>query len=145
MSGEFGWRFDLNDLFYVEPQAEVMYTWVKGDDFNLGNARYSVDDVDNLTGRLGFASGIKCPNNRGDLYVRASVVHEFLGDSKITGTAAGSTGVVKIDGDDTWVEYGIGANFNLTPNTYFWADVERTEGATLDEDWRATIGVRHAF
>lgn len=145
VSGEFGWRFDLNDLFYVEPQAEVMYTWVKGDDFNLGNARYSVDDVDNLTGRLGFASGIKCPNNRGDLYVRASVVHEFLGDSKITGTAAGSTGVVKIDGDDTWVEYGFGGNFNLTKNAYLWADVERTSGATIDTDWRATVGVRYAW
>ena len=145
VSGEFGWRFDLNDLFYVEPQAEVMYTWVKGDDFNLGNARYSVDDVDNLTGRLGFASGIKCPNNRGDLYVRASVVHEFLGDSKITGTAAGSTGVVKIDGDDTWVEYSFGGNFNLTKNAYLWADVERTSGATIDTDWRATVGVRYAW
>ena len=145
VSGEFGWRFDLNDLFYVEPQAEVMYTRVKGDDFNLGNARYSVDDVDNLTGRIGFASGIKCPNNRGDLYVRASVVHEFLGDSKITGTAAGSTGVVKIDGEDTWVEYGFGGNFNLTKNAYLWADVERTSGATIDTDWRATVGVRYAW
>ena len=145
VSGEFGWRFDINDLIYVEPQAEIMYTRVKGDDFDIGNARYSVDDVDNLTSRLGFASGIKCPNNRGDLYVRASVVHEFLGDSKITGTAAGSTGIVKIDGEDTWVEYGFGGNFNLTKNAYLWADVERTSGATIDTDWRATVGVRYAW
>ena len=145
VSGEFGWRFDINDLIYVEPQAEIMYTRVKGDDFDIGNARYSVDDVDNLTSRLGFASGIKCPNNRGDLYVRASVVHEFLGDSKITGTAAGSTGIVKIDGEDTWVEYGFGGNFNLTKNAYLWADVERTNGATIDTDWRATVGVRYAW
>lgn len=145
VSGEFRWRFDINDLIYVEPQAEIMYTRVKGDDFDIGNARYSVDDVDNLTSRLGFASGIKCPNNRGDLYVRASVVHEFLGDSKITGTAAGSTGIVKIDGEDTWVEYGFGGNFNLTKNAYLWADVERTSGATIDTDWRATVGVRYAW
>lgn len=45
----------------------------------------------------------------------------------------------------TWVEYGLGVNFNLTPATYFWADVERTSGGVLDEDWRATVGVRHAF
>lgn len=44
-----------------------------------------------------------------------------------------------------WVEYGLGVNFNLTPATYFWADVERTSGGVLDEDWRATVGVRHAF
>lgn len=145
VSGEAGWRFDLNNLFYVEPQAEVMYTYIDGDNFELGNARYTVDSMDSFTGRLGFASGIKCPNNKGDLYVRASVVHEFLGDSTIHGQAAGSTGMVKVDGQDTWVEYGIGGNFNLTKNTYFWGDVERTSGGILETDWRASVGVRYAF
>ena len=145
VSGETGWRFDLNDLFYVEPQFEAMYTYIDGDNFDLGNARYAVDSMDSFTGRLGFASGLKCPNNKGDVYVRASVVHEFLGDSKITGTASGSTGVVEVDGKDTWVEYGIGGNFNLTKNAYFWADVERTSGGLIDADWRASAGVRLAF
>lgn len=145
VSGETGWRFDLNDLFYVEPQAEVAYTYLNGDSFTLGEASYKVDGLDSLTGRLGFASGLKCPNNKGDVYLRASVVHEFLGDSKITGTASGSTGVVELDGKDTWVEYGLGANFNITDTTYVWADVERTAGSVLDTDWRATVGVRHSF
>lgn len=79
------------------------------------------------------------------MYVRASAVHEFLGDSKITGTNLGQTDSYEIDGQDTWVEYGIGANFNMTNNTYVWADVERTTGGALDEDWRATVGVRYAF
>ena len=145
VSAEGGWRFDLTDMFYVEPQAEVAYTYINGDDFTLGKASYKVEGLDSLTGRLGFASGIKCPNNKGDVYLRASVVHEFLGDSKITGTASGSTGIVEIDGKDTWVEYGLGANFNLTDSTYVWADVERTAGSVLDTDWRATVGVRHSF
>ena len=145
VSAEGGWRFDLTDMFYVEPQAEVAYTYINGDDFTLGEASYKVEGLDSLTGRLGFASGIKCPSNKGDVYLRASVVHEFLGDSKITGTASGSTGIVEIDGEDTWVEYGLGANFNLTDTTYFWADVERTAGGVLDTDWRATVGVRYSF
>ena len=45
----------------------------------------------------------------------------------------------------TWVEYVAGVNFNLMPTTYFWADVERTSGGVLDEDWRATVGVRHVL
>ena len=48
-------------------------------------------------------------------------------------------------GKDKWVEYGIAANLNLTKSTYVWADVERTTGGALDEDWRATVGVRYAF
>lgn len=144
-SAETGYRFDLNDKFYIEPQAEVMYTYVDGDKFDIGAAQYSIDASDSLTTRLGFASGLKCPNNKGDLYVRASVVHEFLGDSKVTGFAQGSSGILELDGKDSWVEYGFGGNLNLTKSTYLWADVERTSGSTLDTDYRATIGVRHAF
>ena len=145
ISGETGWRFDINDMFYVEPQAEVMYTYVDGDKFDIGTAQYSIDATDSLTGRLGFASGIKCPNNKGDLYVRASVVHEFLGDSQISGQTTGASRVLALDGKDTWIEYGLGGNLNLTKSTYLWADVERTSGSTVDTDYRATIGVRYAW
>lgn len=65
-----------------------------------------------------------------------------MGDNAVIG---GNGKVYDIDGKDTWVEYGLGANFNLTDSTYVWADVERTSGGYLDEDWRATVGVRHAF
>ena len=145
VSGEVGWRFDVNDMFYVEPQAEMTYTYVNGENLKLSTASYEVDSVNSLMGRLGFAAGLKCPADKGNVYVRASAVHEFLGDSKITGTNLGQTDSYKIDGQDTWVEYGIGANFNMTKSTYVWADIERTTGGALDEDWRATVGVRYAF
>lgn len=145
VSGEVGWRFDLAETVYVEPQAEVTYTYVNGDSLNLSTASYEVDSVNSLMGRIGFAAGFKCPADKGNVYVRASAVHEFLGDSKITGTNLGQTDSYEIDGQDTWVEYGIGANFNMTKSTYVWADVERTTGGALDEDWRATVGVRYAF
>lgn len=95
-----------------------------------------------LIGRIGFAAGLKCPDNFGDVYVRASAVHEFLGDSAVQAAAAKP---VELDGEDTWVEFGIGANFNINKNTYVYADIERTEGAKLEEDWRANVGVRFAF
>ena len=145
VSGEVGWRFNLAETVYIEPQAEVTYTYVNGDKLNLGSASYDVDSVNSLMGRVGFAAGLKCPSDKGNVYVRASAVHEFLGDSKITGTNLGQTDSYEIDGQDTWVEYGIGANFNMTKSTYVWADVERTTGGALDEDWRATVGVRYAF
>lgn len=144
ISGEFGWRFDVADDFYVEPQIEASYTYIDSDKISLSNssATYSIDSVDSLIGRTGFAAGWKCPDKKGDIYIRASAVHEFLGDSKITG---GNGTTFRKNGKDTWVEFGIGANFNITPSTYLWADIERTEGADIDEDWRATVGVRHAF
>ena len=143
LSGEVGWRFDVSSLFYVEPQVEATYTFVNADRLELSDgSNYEFDDAHSLLGRAGMAFGVKCPSEMGSVHARVSAVHEFLGDLKVTG---GNGAILETDGKDTWVEYGLGVNFNLTPATYFWADVERTSGGVLDEDWRATVGVRHAF
>ena len=143
LSGEFGWRFDLTESVYVEPSVEATYTYMDGDSFKLGNAQYKADSVDSLIGRAGFAAGFKCPANKGDVYVRGAVVHEFLGDTDLSVNSGLRT--YSMDGQDTWFEYAIGANVNLNKSTYIYADVERTSGAEMDEDWRANIGVRYNF
>ena len=145
LSGELGWRYDVTSMFYVEPQAELTYTYIDGDKFKLGYADYETDSADSLVGRAGFALGIKCPNNKGDAYVRVSAVHEFLGDSMVTASAGNTINTAEFDGKDTWVEYAIGASYHVTPNTYVWADIERTSGAVVDEDVRGTVGVRFSF
>ena len=143
LSGEFGWRFDLAKSVYIEPQVELAYTHVDADDLSLSNgSTYRFDNANSLMGRAGFALGLQCPENGNTAYLRMSAVHEFLGDNAVTG---GNGTVYEVDGKDTWVEYGLGANFNLNDATYLWADLERTTGGALDEDWRATLGVRHAF
>ena len=143
LSGEFGWRFNLVKSVYIEPQVELAYTHVDADDLSLSNgSTYRFDNANSLMGRAGFALGLQCPENGNTVYLRMSAVHEFLGDNAVTG---GNGTVYEVDGKDTWVEYGLGANFNLTKSTYVWADVERTSGGALDEDWRATLGVRYTF
>lgn len=146
LSGEFGWHFEVGGNFYAEPQLEVTYTHVDSDNLKLQGSgttySYNFDSFDSVIGRAGDLVGMKCPNGKGDFYARASLVHEFMGDSTIV--AANGTRIEN-DGKDTWVEYGVGANFNITPTTYFWLDLERTSGATVDEDIRATVGIRHAF
>ena len=143
LSGELGMRFDCPKGFFAEPQVELTYTYVDADKLTLSNgSSYEFDSTDSLIGRVGGVLGLQCPNNKGNVYVRASVVHEFLGDAAVIG-ANGTR--YETDGKDTWVEFGLGANVNITPNAYVWADVERTEGGTIDEDWRATVGVRYSF
>ena len=143
LSGEFGWRFNLVKSVYIEPQVELAYTHVDADDLSLSNgSTYRFDNANSLMGRAGFALGLQCPENGNTVYLRMSAVHEFLGDNAVTG---GNGTVYEVDGKDTWVEYGLGANFNLNDATYLWADLERTTGGALDEDWRATLGVRYAF
>ena len=143
ISGEFGWRFDFANFLYMEPQVEGAYTYIANDqvDFSDGSS-YRLESMDSLIGRVGVASGLKFPNDRGNVFMHVSALHEFLGDAEVV---AGNGNQIKVNGSDTWVEYGLGVNYSFGSSTYFWADVERTSGATLDEDWRATIGVRYNF
>lgn len=145
LSGEYGWRFNVTDMFYVEPQAELTYTYVDSDSFKLNNAKYQLNSTDSLVGRIGLATGLKCPANMGDVYVRVSGVREFLGDVKVSASNDMFHNSLKSDGEDSWVEFNIGGNFNINKSTYVYADIERTEGAKLQEDWRANVGVRYSF
>ena len=147
LSGEFGWRFDLTDAFYAEPSAELTYTRVDGETFKANSNTLGIEDYDSLVGRIGATAGLNCSQGRGGVYARFGVAHEFMGDGRFTAVNAAGTAAdpIEVDGKDTWVEYAVGANFNITKQTYVWADLELTSGAEVDEDWRATIGVRHAF
>ena len=67
MSAEFGWRFDLTNLVYVEPQAELTYGRIMGDDFRTSNdVKVAQDDYDSLTARVGLLAGLKFPEKKGE-------------------------------------------------------------------------------
>ena len=145
LSAEYGWRLPICQQFFIEPQVELAYTYVSSDDLQLGDNHYEFDSVDSLTGRAGVVAGWNLPDERGNVYARASVVQQFMGDAKISGSNGTAHNIQEIDGEDTWLEYGIGANVKLTDSTYLWADVERTEGADIEEEWRGTVGIRYSF
>lgn len=52
---------------------------------------------------------------------------------------------VKDDIGGAQYEIGLGANFNVTPNSYIYADLERTNGGDVVENWRYNLGVRYVF
>ncbi|MDO4936979.1 MAG: autotransporter outer membrane beta-barrel domain-containing protein [Sutterellaceae bacterium] len=97
-------------------------------------------------GRAGLALDVKCPNNRGNAYVRASVLHDWQGDASFTYSQA-NVGTRKVSQDlgDTWYEFGLGANVNLTKQTHLYADVEMSNGGEVETDYRFNLGVRYAW
>lgn len=101
--------------------------------------------VDTLIGRVGFVLGLKCPNNRGNTYVRASILHDWQGDAESTFTKGGQTKHISEELGDTWLEYGVGANFNATKNLHLYADLEATEGAKVETSYRFNLGARWSF
>lgn len=147
LSAEVGHRFNLAESVFLEPQAEMSWGYVDGKTFTTLNKTSgiatdtTVDSTTSLIGRLGVRAGIKCPNNKGTAYVRASVLHEFDGDVSVTR----GDGTYTEDAADTWFEYAIGGNYNLSSTTQFYADLSRTSNAELSEPWRFNVGARWAF
>lgn len=149
VSAEYGWHFRLNDVAFVEPQAELTYGRIMGDDFTTSNGvRMTQEDFDSLIGRLGVRAGFYFPKDRGTIYARASVLHDFQGEAESKATLASNAKVSQTLKDDlggTWYEFGLGANFNLTDTTYVYVDLERTNAGKVVEDYRWNCGIRHAF
>lgn len=148
---ETGWHYALNELGFVEPSVGVTYGRIMGDDFVAHNGvKIEQDDYDSLIGRLGVRSGFYFPQKKGNIYARVAVLHDFMGDMEATASKANAAGVMqtthlKEELGDTWVEYGIGANFNLSKTAYTFVDLEKTAGSDVKENWKWTVGARIAF
>lgn len=145
LSAEGGWHFKLPYQTFFEPQIEATYSYVDSDSFTDNAVRYEIESTDSFVGRVGFRTGLQCPNNRGNVYVRGSVVHDFLGESRLNVMGSGAVRSYEADFGDTWFEYGIGANINITDASYMYLDVERLARATLEEPWRVNVGFRYAW
>ena len=145
-SAEFGWRFGLAKTVFIEPQVELTYGRILGDNATASNnVRIEQEDFDSLLGRVGLRAGFKCPNDRGTVYVRVSGVHDFKGESDVRYSSSKASTTVHDDIGGSWVEYALGANVNITPSTYTYVDLERTSGSDVKENWRWNIGLRTVF
>lgn len=147
MSAEAGWRFyPMQNEFFVEPQVELMYGHVYDADYTTSlGIKVSQDATDTLVGRAGFVLGVKCPENRGNAYIRASVLHDWKGDASSTFTNGTQSRTLSEDFGDTWYEFGIGANYNATQNVHLYADLEATADAMVETSYRFNLGVRYAW
>lgn len=143
LSAEYGKRFTSDNGFWIEPQVELTYGTVGSVDY-LTNKGYSVhkDSTDSLVGRLGFALGKNI--KQGNVYVRASYLYDFDGESTVTMSGAG-TASFKQDLGGGWWEVGVGSNLTLSEATHLYFDVEKTYGGDVATPWQWNAGVRWSF
>ena len=142
-SAEYGKRFH-QEGYWIEPQAELTYGRVSSADFTTKNgASVHQDSMDSLVGRLGFSLGKDI--KQGNVYVRASYLYDFQGDTSVTMSKGGATTPFKTDLGGGWWEFGVGTNLDLGHDTHFYLDVETTAGGDVDTPWQWNAGVRYSF
>ena len=142
-SAEYGKRFQ-QEGYWIEPQAELTYGRVSSADFTTKRgAKVHQDSMDSLVGRLGFSLGKDI--KQGNVYVRASYLYDFQGDTSVTMSKEGAATPFKTDLGGGWWEFGVGTNLNLGHDTHFYLDVETTAGGDVDTPWQWNAGVRYSF
>lgn len=146
LSAEVGHRFEVAKNAYVEPQVELAYGFIKGDDVTASNGvRLEQDDAQTLTGRVGLRFGADCPNDRGTVYGLVSYNYEFLGDIESRASLGDKSARVERSLDGGWFSYGIGAQANISKTWSAYGELERTSGGDVENPWRWSVGVRHVF
>ena len=148
LSVETGYHWKVADVLYVEPQAELSYSIVLGDDFtsSTNGVRIEQDNFESLVARLGARVGGTFNEGRGQIYAHASVNHDFLGEANATATPYwGVSQRIGTDLGTTWVSFGVGAQFDLKNNLTFYGSLERSNGSDFQEDYRYSVGARYSF
>lgn len=145
VSAEYGRKKAIGNDWYFEPQAQLQYARVTDGEYvtNLGS-RVSMDAIDSLIARAGFRLG-RDLSERSTVYLKADLLHEFMGEQNIF--AVDSTGTLKktFDNDGTWYDVGLGFATAINKDSYLYMDFEKSFGNDFDETYQINVGLQWSF
>ena len=145
---ESGHRFPVTNLTYVEPQVAFTASHIFGEDYGATNGvTIEQDSINSYVARVGVQAGLNCPDNMGSVFVRASYLYDFDGETSTVAHKANAMDSNRFDQDfgGGWYELGLGMNVNFTKNLYGYADFEYVTGGEIKTPYRWNAGVRYAF
>ena len=150
ISAEYGRKKDIGNDWYIEPQAQLQLARVTGADYVTNqNTKVSVDGINSLIGRAGFRIGKDFGEEKqSTVYLKADVMHEFLGDQDISlkdKTSDGNWSTLSYENEGTWYDVGFGFATQLSKASYAFMDFEKSFGNDNDETYQINAGVQWSF
>ena len=144
-SAEYGKKNDMGGGWYFEPQAQLQFARVTGADYVTSqDTKVSLDGINSLIGRAGFRLG-RDLNENSTVYIKADLLHEFLGDQDITATDITGTLREEYENEGTWYDVGFGFATALGKSSYAFMDFEKSFGNDNDETYQINAGVQWTF
>lgn len=149
VSAEYGRKKDIGNDWYFEPQVQAQLARVTGADYTTSQGtKVSVDGINSLIGRAGFRLGKDFGEEKqSTVYIKADVLHEFLGDQDIRafdGTTSGWQ-AVSYENEGTWYDVGFGFAAMMSKSSYAFLDLERSFGHDNDETYQINVGMQWSF
>ncbi len=146
LSAEVGKKFGLTKDFFVEPQAQLAYYWIKGKDFSMSNGmKVEQDDFNSLVGRLGLVAGKDFKdaegNTKGQVFVKGGVKQQFAGKQKLYANSIQFKDELK----GTSGYYGLGFEANPNKKVSLYGHLERENGKHYTKEIEVMLGLRYKF
>lgn len=145
LSFEYGRKMPLISSWYIEPQAQLQYTYLGSTDYHTSQgSQVHLAGTDSLISRLGFRMG-RDIGDKTTFYVNADFLHEFLGNQDIM--AQDMTGIMDVTGhnDGNWYEAGLGLTTRLGQNTYAFINYDKSFGPKIEHTWSLEGGINYKF
>nr|WP_256348144.1 autotransporter outer membrane beta-barrel domain-containing protein [Pseudomonas yamanorum] len=144
-SAEFGRHIKLDDGYFVEPYGQLATAFIQRQSYDLDNGLHAKGDrTASVVGKAGVTAGRNIQLDSGSIlqpYLRTAVAHEFnqsnkvfVNDNKFNNDLSG-----------TRIEVGAGVAMSVSKNFKVHADVERSQGRSIDQPWGVNVGVRYDF
>lgn len=145
ISAEYGRKKDIGNNWYFEPQAQLQLARVTDAEYKTSqDTDVYVDGINSLIGRAGFRLG-KDVDERSTVYVKADVLHEFLGDQRIVaGDVTGSLDKT-YENKGTWYDIGFGFATAVGHDSYAYLDFEKSFGNDNDDTYQINAGLQWNF
>ena len=148
LSVEYGYKYDLDNNWYVAPAARLSYVHMGSADYSvkaLNNTMHAQNDSFNsLVLRAGARIGTNL-GSKGSLYFKLAALYDFDGDVATTLTADGRSNRYETELGGFGLEYGLGYDQSFGKNSSLYLDVERVSGGDLKKDWGVNAGLRFSF
>ena len=148
VSAQYSKRFGEETKGYVEPQLQLTWSHLDSESYNT----YSGSNVMNIrqdafnsfVGRIGVQTGVE--TERGGLFAKLSVAHEFSGDVEGSYNANdGGLKTTKYDLGGTWSELTLGGSYKLSKCSNFYADITRSLSGDYQHQWKLNAGLNFSF
>lgn len=144
---EYGKKYQNEERWYFEPQAQVQYAYVTSDEYQTSQgSEVRLDAIHSLIGRVGVRFGKDFATEKPmTFYVRGDIMHEFLGDQDIY--ASDATGKLHelYENEGTWYSAGAGFSFKTTEDLYMFIEAEKVFGNSNSGTYTVSGGLKYFF
>lgn len=151
ISAEYGYRKQLNQKWFIEPQAQVMFGHIgSGDHIADNGLSIKQSSINPAWGRLGVLIGHdfkgRDGEQKGNVYLRGSWLKGLGGAGSLGASYHGIyRSVDTVDNDDSAFELNLGGNLHIGKKTDLYFELAKTFGGNVELDWRVNGGVRFSW